>query len=91
MITDKRAHAIAAQWYDGDGSGLYTILCGHYDKMTAKQYAHAYSEALIESKRDSTTRGGKRALNALARFIDHKATRYGINVRAELERELEGR
>ena len=38
MISDGRAKEIASQWYDGDGSHLYKIVCN--DDLSVLTYSH---------------------------------------------------
>lgn len=79
MITDAKARAIATDWYDGQWSGLYKIVCNKdYAVLTIAHWGDAYREALRES---ALNRGpDRRALNALAEWIAYRARGYGCIV-----------
>ena len=44
MIREKTALRIASEWYDGDGSALYMIVCGCIEKMRPEDFLRASSE-----------------------------------------------
>ena len=38
MIREKTALRIASEWYDGDGSALYMVSCGCFEKMRPEDF-----------------------------------------------------
>ena len=44
MIRQKTALRIASQWYDGDGSALYRVSCGRFEKMRPEDFLRASRE-----------------------------------------------
>ena len=83
MITNKRAREIAADWYEGDASGLYKIVCNdrtRWPSFTEHDWRDAYNEAHDEEKA-AIAEGRKRdatALHALRRWIFAHALQYGM-------------
>lgn len=44
MIRPKTAMRIASEWYNGDGSALYMVSCGRFEKMRPEDFLRAAIE-----------------------------------------------
>ena len=72
MIRTKTAMRIASEWYSGDGSALYMIICGSIGKMHPEDFLRASSE--IEYC-NGTNKAEKRDLNNLYQFLIARGTK----------------
>jgi len=85
MITEVKARDIASEWYSGQWSALYLIMCNEgdkYSRLTGKQWSEAYFEAMAIGRYDVDARrsdGSK-----LASWIVCKARKYGYVANAAL-------
>ena len=66
MIRPKTAMRIASEWYSGDGSALYMVSCGRFEKMRPEDFLRASSEAL---SCNGTNKAEKRDLYNLCQFL----------------------
>ena len=66
MIRPKTALRIASQWYDGDGSALYMVSCGRFEKMRPEDFLRASNEIAYCN---GTNSSDKRDLRNLYQFL----------------------
>ena len=66
MIHSKTALRIASEWYSGDGSALYMIVCGCIEKMRPEDFLRA-SDVIKYCK--GTNKAEKRDLRNLYQFL----------------------
>ena len=66
MIRQKTALRIASEWYSGDGSALYIVSCGCFEKMRPEDFLRASSEI---AHCNGTNRAEERDLNNLYQFL----------------------
>jgi len=72
MIRSKTAMRIASEWYSGDGSALYMIVCGRFEKMRPEDFLRASSELKYCN---GTNRAEKRDLRNLYQFLIARGTK----------------
>ena len=66
MIRQKTALRIASEWYDGDGSALYMVSCGRFEKMRPEDFLRASSEIAYCN---GTNSAEKRDLRNMYQFL----------------------
>ena len=66
MIRERTAMRIASEWYSGDGSALYMIVCGCIEKMRPEDFLRASSELKCCT---GTNSAEKRDLHNLYQFL----------------------
>ena len=72
MIRQKTALRIASEWYDGDGSALYMIVCGCIEKMRPEDFLSASNEI---AHCYGTNKAEKRDLRNLYQFLLDRGTK----------------
>ena len=72
MIRQKTALRIASEWYDGDGSALYMVSCGRFEKMRPEDFLRASSEIAYCN---GTNKAEKRDLRNLYQFLIARGTK----------------
>jgi hypothetical protein len=66
MIRPKTALRIASEWYSGDGSALYMVSCGRFEKMRPEDFLRAAIEIYCCN---GTNKAEKRDLRNLYQFL----------------------
>lgn len=75
MITNTRAQRIASDWYDGDGSGLYLIVCNlSYSRLSYSELCRAKTEVndLLKTLSYAMKEKERESLKALESWLAKK-------------------